>query len=58
MALIETEAKEMGLDRLQLQATLTALPFYRARGFKESGQPLLKPINGVPIQCIPMQKDL
>ena len=55
---IESEVRKLGLKRVELESTLTALGFYRALGFTESGPRREVVINGEPIPCVPMVKTL
>jgi putative acetyltransferase len=58
VAEIERLAREHGLVELQLQASLTAEPFYAALGYRvvERGELVLAP--GVPMAAITMRKTL
>ena len=58
LALIEAEARRLGLKRIELESTRTALGFYKLMGFKETGPQRQPVINGIGIHCFPMSKDL
>ena len=55
---LEDEARAAGLKRLQLSATLNAVPFYDRAGYVEEGATVHRLPNGVELQCLRMSKDL
>lgn len=52
----EKETVKIGIRKLILFSTYTAKNFYQSQGFKIIGSEKLKNINGVDVQCIPMEK--
>ena len=58
MAHLEQLARDAGLHQVRLDATLNAAPFYRAEGF--TGDVIAKYCTsaGLPLDCIPMTKEL
>jgi GNAT superfamily N-acetyltransferase len=55
LAWMEEQASGLGLSKLELESTVTALAFYERHGFSHSG----KPIRGLGITyCQPMEKKL
>ncbi len=55
---LEEEARAMGLKRLQLSATLNAVPFYESARYVEERATVHRLPNGVELQCLRMSKDL
>lgn len=55
---LEREAREFGATVIELNATRTALGFYKGHGYHSTGEEVSFPINGVPIPSIPMVKIL
>ena len=55
---LEDKARAAGLKRLQLSATLNAVPFYERAGYVEEGSTVHRLPNGVELQCLRMSKDL
>lgn len=55
---LEDEARAAGLKRLQLSATLNAVPFYERAGYVEEGPTVHRLPNGVELQCLRMSKEL
>jgi N-acetylglutamate synthase-like GNAT family acetyltransferase len=53
--MMKEEAFAKGVKKLQLNATLTAKPFYESCGFQQSGSDTSIEMRGVPIPCIPME---
>jgi hypothetical protein len=52
---LERDAARLGERRLRLNATLTAVEFYRRQGWRR-GRPGVHVLNGVPIRCVRMTK--
>ncbi|WP_028536400.1 GNAT family N-acetyltransferase [Paludibacterium yongneupense] len=55
---LERLARQAGLVRVHLDATLNAADFYRTCGFTGSGQALYRSPRGIVLECVPMSKDL
>jgi GNAT superfamily N-acetyltransferase len=58
MTFLETLALEHGLDKLILESTLNAAPFYRRCGFAGDTVATHRSPRGVALDCIPMEKAL
>lgn len=55
---VEARARERGVRRLGLRATLNAIEFYRAQGFVVDEMSLFRLRSGVELRCADMHKDL
>nr|MDE2346107.1 GNAT family N-acetyltransferase [Gammaproteobacteria bacterium] len=59
LTLLEKLAREQGVGKLHLDASLNAVPFYRACGFSgEQAATYQSPVSGVILDCMQMQKIL
>lgn len=58
LARLERVAREVGLERLHLWASLNAVPFYEAAGYAALGETLHETSGGVVIECVEMEKEL
>ena len=58
MRKLEERAASLGLNHLQLNASLNAVPFYRKAGYLGDAQEKYKLQTGVEIACIPMSKTI
>ncbi len=58
LAALETRARDLGLVRLQLDASLNAVAFYRSVGFAGARERRHTLSGGVEIACVPMTKTL
>jgi GNAT superfamily N-acetyltransferase len=58
MAHLECLAVESGLNRLTLDSTLNAAPFYRKCGFVGDQLSVYRSPRGISLACIPMAKQL
>lgn len=58
LAGLEARARELGLARLHLDASLNAVAFYRGAGFVGGGESRHALTGGVEIACVPMTKTL
>jgi len=58
LAFLEDLAREQGLDTLHLDATLNAVPFYRACGYQGEAVSTYHSPRGIELDCIPMRKQL
>ncbi len=56
--LMLAEANVMGMTKIELESSITALSFYRRLGFRETGPQKKVLINGVGIRCFPMELQL
>jgi len=54
---VECEARRLGLRHLNLVGSLNAVGFYRHIGFV-ANETIVRDIDGVPIQCVKMSKQL
>jgi N-acetylglutamate synthase-like GNAT family acetyltransferase len=54
---IFSDARGRGLESLWLDASLTAVPFYKAAGFKPVKE-TTHSFSGVPLECLRMETDL
>ncbi len=55
LGVMEEEARRNGIKELHLHSTLTALAFYRSRGFTLTAGMDTVEIGGVPIPCYPLK---
>ena len=55
---LESLASAVGLTTLQLDSTLNAAPFYRARGFSGDNVATYESPRGISLACVPMAKAL
>lgn len=55
---LEGLARHAGLREVRLDATLNAVPFYRANGFEGEGTAVYHSSLGVSLTCVPMTKQL
>lgn len=58
LACLETMAHERGIERLSLDASLNAAPFYRACGYRGTEVSVYHSPRGIDLACIPMAKKL
>lgn len=58
MAHLEDVARERGILRLHLWASLNAIPFYESLGFTRLEKRLHETTGGVVMSCVEMEKDL
>ncbi|WP_372872756.1 GNAT family N-acetyltransferase [Shewanella sp.] len=58
VAFIEALALKEGINRLRLESTLNAVPFYRACGFGEEQSSLYHSPRGFSLECCRMYKNL
>lgn len=58
LAHLEEVAREKGMDRVHLWASLNAVPFYESAGFEAMGETLHETTGGVVIECVEMEKGL
>lgn len=59
VTLIEADAARHGIRRLELAASLSSVPFYRARGYSEAGRPIVLELpNDVRFRLTSMGKNL
>ena len=56
MRKLEERAASLGLNHLQLNASLNAVPFYRKAGYVGDAQQKYRLQTGVEIACVPMSK--
>ena len=55
---LEGVAREGGIERLHLWASLNAVPFYESAGYAALGETLHETSGGVVIECVEMEKEL
>ena len=55
---LEDAARSVGLERLQLSATLNAVPFYESAGYLRQGAVAHRLPTGVELECLRMSKEL
>lgn len=55
---VETEAVAQNLKKLKLSASLTAVPFYQARGYRVIAHSFHTLGSGIEIPCVAMEKSL
>lgn len=58
LANLEADALEMGIGRLGLHASLNAVPFYRAAGYRSISEGTYTTSAGVELACVRMEKPL
>ncbi len=56
--LMVEESMSANIGLITADSTLTAQNFYRKMGFTDSGPQTTHIVNGTPISCIPMKKDI
>ncbi len=56
--LAQEESRNRKMKRLKFSSTITSLGFYELMGAKRMGDLIEEPINGQPVRCYPMSKDL
>ena len=54
----EAAAREAGFHKLSLVATLPGFPLYEKYGFRETDRTLVTLPDGVPLECVAMEKDV
>lgn len=57
MGVVEADARERGLGRLELRATLNSVRFYRHCGYQKE-EPIQQVLSGVVMRVMPMHKTL
>lgn len=55
---LEGVARNVGMERIHLWASLNAVPFYERAGFEAMGETLHETSGGVVIECVEMEKGL
>lgn len=55
---MKLKAKQLGFTVLHLSSTITSKEFYQKQGAQQVGEDQLVSINGMPIECHPMQIQL
>jgi putative acetyltransferase len=55
---LEERARALRLNRLSLNASLNAVPFYERAGFTPQGESTYRLASGVEIRCVPMVKSM
>jgi len=55
---VETEARAQNMKKLKLSASITAVPFYQARGYQAIARSFHTLRSGVEIPCVSMEKSL
>lgn len=55
---VETEALAQNMKKLKLSASITAVPFYQARGYQAIARSFHPLRSGVEIPCVSMEKSL
>ncbi|MFC6731154.1 MULTISPECIES: GNAT family N-acetyltransferase [unclassified Haladaptatus] len=58
LARLETLAREAGFDAVTLSASLNAVPFYEAKGYRDEGGVVHETTGGVELDCRRMAKRL
>lgn len=58
LAHLEATAREAGLHRLDVDASLNAVPFYAAAGYETLSQGVHTTSTGIEIACVRMEKSL
>ena len=58
LRVLEARARELGMQRLRMESSLTAAAFYARRGFQELGRGQHQLADGVHMACVLMEKAL
>ena len=58
LRVLEARARELGMQRLRMESSLTAATFYAGRGFQELGRDQHQLADGVHMACVRMEKVL